>query len=285
MKYILTESQLLKLIKEQTTKTYTNKEEYEKALKIYNKAKRLSDESLRKFNLLKNFNPRYPTEQESTSNTFVGTIKKQMKEFIKKNNIPNDDEYFEKYKDILKLSKTYVLDYFSPYPYGKERTNLTKRVKLYKAGQILNSTPGDYDASKFSWEYSHIANIYEPKMPEPILQTKHQIQPNFQSPPRKISSTPSEVIPIEQQPFKPYTPEQTEFSISWTPDLKCLFTKYYETYDDMQKEIKDFDLPLLGSRSEGKPPKYADYRTEKRQGKNFPEGPWFNSCTQEWEDE
>jgi len=46
--------EVMGLISEQETYTFTNKLEYEKALKIYNKAKRLSDESIRKSNEFKN---------------------------------------------------------------------------------------------------------------------------------------------------------------------------------------------------------------------------------------
>lgn len=274
--------EVMGLISEQETYTFTNKSEYEKALKIYNKAKKLSDESLRRFNLLKKarfkFNPNWLGPDE----TYNKRYKEQVLDFLKKNNLKWDD-YFEKFSDIIKPVKPYVLDLLKPYPEPKTFTDYVHVMTTYEPGEI-KEIPANYNRRNFSWVFSTWGTVYEPKMPEPILQTQYQIKPNFQTPPKKISSTPSEVIPIEQQSFNPYIPEQTEFSISWTPDLKCSLTKYYETYDDMQKEIRDFDLPLLGFRTEGKPPKYAEYQTEKIQGKNFPEGPWFNSCTQKWDE-
>jgi len=295
MKYILTESQLLKLIKEQTTKTYTNKAEYEKALKIYNKAKKLSDESIRKSNEFKNSKFYFYVGGEVYKDNWIVRLNQQADKLYKDKKLLDDNYLISqsvKPDAIIKPVRKWCVSWVTKIPTDgsssipKKDTELISLISFAKSPQNpFERQYDDLDNKKYSWWAVICGTIYEPTMPEPILQTKHQIQPNFQSPPRKISSTPSGVVPIEQQPFKPYAPEQTQFSISWTPDNKCELIKFYETYDDMQKEIRYFDLPLLGSRTEGKPPKYADYRTEKRQGKNFPEGPWFNSCTQEWENE
>jgi hypothetical protein len=51
----------------------------------------------------------------------------------------------------------------------------------------------------------------------------------------------------------------------------------------MQKDIQDFDLPVLWSETRGVPPYYADFRTEKKFGKKFISGPFYNSCTWEFE--
>ncbi len=282
------------LISEQETYTFTDKSEYEKALKIYNQAKKLSDESIRKFNAFKNSKFILYIGGEVYKDNWVARLHQQYDKLIKDKKLL-DDRYLisqsEKPDAIIKPVRNWCTAWLTKRPTDgsssipEKDTEFIPLTASAKYPQHPSSRQYHYyDHEKYSW-WGHICGtIYEPTMPEPILQTKHQIQPNFQSPPIKISSTPSGVLPIMQKPFEPNTPEKTKFMISWTPDGKCQLMKYYDTFEDMQKEVRDFDLPFLGSRTEGKPPNYAEYKTEKIQGKNFPEGPWFNSCTQKWDE-
>ena len=286
--------EVMGLISEQETYTFTNKLEYEKALKIYNKAKRLSEESIRKSNEFKNSKFYFYVGGEVYKDNWVARLHQQYDKLVKDKKLL-DDRYLisqsEKPDAIIKPVRNWCVSWVTKIPTDgsssipEKDTEFISLITFAKYPQNPSERQyHDYDHKKYSWWGNICGTIYEPTMPKPILQTKHQIQPNFQSPPIKISTTPSGVLPIMQQPFEPNTPEKTKFMISWTLDNECEMIKYYETYDDMQKEIRDFDLPLLSSHTEGKPPRYAEYRTEKRQGKNFPEGPWFNSCTQKWDE-
>jgi len=181
------------LISEQETYTFTNKSEYEKALKIYNRAKKLSDESLRRFNLLKKEKFKFDPSELKPGELYGKRRSQLIYPFLEKNNLKSDD-YFEKYLDLIKPVRTYVLDLLINHPEPKTVTDYIHVMTTYKPSAI-KETPKDYDRRNFSWHLSTWGTIYEPTMPEPILQTKHQTQPNFQSPPIKISSTPSVIKP------------------------------------------------------------------------------------------
>jgi len=82
--------EVMGLISEQETYTFTNKLEYEKALKIYNKAKRLSDESIRKSNEFKNSKFYFYVGGEVYKDNWVARLHQQYDKLVKDKKLLDD---------------------------------------------------------------------------------------------------------------------------------------------------------------------------------------------------
>ena len=185
--------EVMGIITEQKSNVFTDKVEYEKALKLYNKAKKLSDESLRKFNLFKNQNFTFFSEYVMTSDqSWSDRFNSQVEEFMKSNNLP-DWKYFEKYENIIKPVTRWVIDYFYSYPSPTKPTDYIKKIRTYPY-DVKYSVPPNYDASKLTWEFSRVSLIYTPRMPKPVLEVKQETKPKSE-------------VPKPQEPLPPKKPE------------------------------------------------------------------------------
>lgn len=174
------------------TKVYTNKAEYEKALKLFNKAKELSDKSKKKFNIFKNTVFKYRVGQPNgEGNYWLRELEKQAAKLYSDNKLMLDDQ-LTKYENIIKPTKQWEIHWLTKSPSPKVDEDFVNLVRISNPPNWPNHP---FPSTKLFWWGKTFGIIYEPKMPKPIYQEPSQ--PPKPNPPSQVNQPENQSINLQ----------------------------------------------------------------------------------------
>lgn len=175
--------------------------------------------------------------------------------------------------------------------------------------QVPNQPPFDKEKGSLAKKRAEVLKAYLeqaliPTLPvKPVIEIKEPIIGNTVWDPKKgkdaeeykkeqfVNASVELTSEIPQPPPPEIKPEKTSFMISWTLDNRCDRIKYFKTFEEMDAVKKKFESnPRFRAayyETRGVPPTEAVLKLGYLQGdptSDFFEGPFFNNCTQKFEE-
>jgi hypothetical protein len=240
MKFIITENQYDRLLLEQ--KVYTDKKEYEKAIKIYNDVVLMVDTIRTHFDLCEKF-----------FNNGKGNIEKLDELFDEIDNLFGffNKKYKGKFANLMEKMgvpldgyKTYEVIY--QYCVHKQSDKiLSKRKEIIKGQSIIKRegrpTPSYYLNCPSGYYYRSDDPLFLSGTPKKPIYKNPEPKPNIITPPKKEKppiinnvSTGSTPSVSTETPTKKIEPIKTDFSATFGQDGKQE-TRYFKTFDEWKK--------------------------------------------------